>query len=187
MDNLGKLTRVIFYYAGHGFYVNSENCLTWWDTHAFKSQGTTVSLRELLLDPLEKTSCKQALIFLDCCASNFLDQFPSRDFLPDFNSTDFDKFLQISEYYAIFMSCSPGQKSYPSNDLKHGIWTYHLIEALKGNAPDAITRDFYITDNSLQNYLAQAVPSFIACSMSPQREQDPFAKVSASKEFQIPN
>ena len=83
------------------------------------------------------------------------------------------------------MSCSPGEKSYSNDILKHGIWTYHLIEALKGNIPDAILREQFITDNSIKNYLAVAVPRFITEKTEHRGTQRPYAKINSNGDFLI--
>ena len=43
----------------------------------------------------------------------------------------------------------------------HGIWTFHLIQALQGDAERAIDRERFITGDSLKNYLSLAVPIYI--------------------------
>jgi hypothetical protein len=177
--------RFIFYYSGHGFYQNSNNKLTCWDTHPTNLNGTTVSLKEILLDPLDQSECEQSLIFLDCCSTNLTESLTGRDLISNFNDREFEVFVKSKNYHAIFMSCSPGEKSYPSELLQHGIWTYHLIEALKGNIPDAIIKDIYITDNSLKNYLSAAIPKFITEKTTHRDTQRPYSKINASNDFLI--
>lgn len=186
--HIGQLTkddRLIFYYAGHGFYQNSHNKLTCWDTHINNLNGTTVALNNVLLEPLQQSDCRQSLIFLDCCATNLTDQLDGRDLLASLEPRKFDAFIRAGRYNALFMSCSPGEKSYPSKILGQGIWTWHLIEALKGNVKEALVGDTYITDTSLKNYLSFAVPKFITDSTTQRNTQRPYAKIDASNEFLI--
>lgn len=186
IQQLSNEQKLIFYYAGHGFYQSSHNHLTCWDSHPTNLSGTTVSLKEILLDPLEQSDCQQSLIFLDCCSSNLIDNLSEyRDFISNFNDREFEAFIKSKHYNAIFLSCSPGQKSYSNELLKHGIWTYHLIEALKGNIPEAIVRDNYITDNSIKNYLTIAVPKYITEKTEFRDTQKPYAKINSSGEFLI--
>lgn len=182
---LKNTDRFIFYYAGHGFYQNSNNKLTCWDTHPTNLGGTTVSLKEILLDPLEHSECEQSLMFLDCCSTNLTESLTGRDLISNFNDREFETFIKSKNYHALFMSCSPGEKSYPSEILKHGIWTYHLIEALKGNISEAIVKDVYITDNSIRNYLSSAIPKFITEKTTLRDTQRPYSKVNASNDFLI--
>jgi len=83
------------------------------------------------------------------------------------------------------MSCSPGEKSYPSNLLKHGIWTYHLTEAIKGNVEEALVKDEFLTDTSLKNYLSYKVPKFITNKTTIRGVQNPFAKIHSAGDFLI--
>jgi hypothetical protein len=134
---------------------------------------------------LEASGCKQSLIFLDCCSSHLSDILASRDVLSDLNDAEFEDFIQPSNYHAVFMSCSPGEKSYSSDNLNHGIWTWHLTEALAGNAESAIVKENFITDASLRNYLSHAVPKYITHQTDITGNQRPYAKVHAANDFLI--
>jgi len=186
---VGQLTeydRLIFYYVGHGFFQDGHNRLTTWDSHPFNLGATSVSIKDILLDPLESSKCEQALIFLDCCANELQSLFTnSRDIIADLSAREFDDFMRGSKYIGVFMSCSPGEKSHSTDGHAAGIWTYHLIQALSGKESLAIVRDKYITSNSLQNYLKLAVPKFITSSTVFTGTQTPMAKIVATSEFTI--
>ena len=175
----------IFYYAGHGFYGPEGNKLTCWDSHQNNLPGTTVSLKQVLFDPLQKSGCNRSLIFLDCCSSYLSDHLNTRDVIGAMSTQELEAFINTTQYNAIFMSCSPGEKSSSNGRLRHGIWTFHLIEALSGNVQECIIRDQYITSNSLQNYLSVAVPKFINEEKSRYTKQTPYAKISSANEFLI--
>jgi hypothetical protein len=176
----------VFYYAGHGFFQDGHNRLTCWDSHHFNLTGTTVSLKDVLFDPLEKSKCQKSLIFLDCCSSILTDHLKgSRDVITDMDRREFDEFVKTGKYDAMYLSCSPGEKSSSSAKLQHGIWTYHLIKALQGQAPGAIVKDQYITSNSLQNYLSRAIPRFIREEKERFSPQTPYARIAAKNEFVI--
>ena len=182
---LTKDNRFYFYYAGHGFYQNGYNKLTCWDSHPDNLDGTTVSIKEILLDPLEASECTQSLIFLDSCSTYLKNNIVARDLISNFNNRELENFLKSEKYHAIFMSCSPGEKSYPNDVLKHGIWTWHLIEALKGNVPEVILNDEFITDTTLKNYLSDSVPKYITQKTIFRNTQKPFAKINSSNDFLI--
>jgi len=185
LRTLTQNDRFIFYYAGHGFYKDGHNWLTTWDSHPFNLDGTTVSIKDVLLDPLEATGCQESLIFLDCCASELYGLGGARDVISDLSDKEFDDFVKTGKYSAIFMSCSPGEKSYGTSVLNAGVWTWHVAHALRGNDGRAIVRDKYITDNSLRNYLSLAVPDFITKQTTIRGSQTPIAKISAGKDFVI--
>lgn len=185
IKQLSSEYQFIFYYAGHGFYQDGNNKLTCWDSHPFNLSETSVSIKEILLDPLDASGCAQSLIFLDCCSSILQDKLNARDVISDLNDAEFENFIQPTNYHAIFMSCSPGEKSYSSDNLKHGIWTWHLTEALSGNTDGAVVRDVFITDASLRNYLSYIVPKFITKETDIRANQRPYAKIHAANEFII--
>ena len=72
----------------------------------------------------------QILLFIDACAVPLDESLRGRDIIGALSNREFEEFIASNEYNAQFMSCSPGEKSYPELDLKHGIWTWHLLQAL---------------------------------------------------------
>jgi len=183
--NLEDDEKFIFYYAGHGFFQDGTNRLTAWDSHPSNLQDTTVSLKKVLLDPIEEADCERSLIFIDACAREIPKIIKERDLISTMGKAEFEEFIKGTAYRALFSSCSPGQKSYPSSILKHGIWTWHLIEALSGRAEDAIVRDNYITDASLRDYLKHEVPIYIRRNTEIRGKQIPYAIISSSGTFEL--
>jgi uncharacterized caspase-like protein len=153
--------RFIFFYAGHGFYANGTNRLTTWDTHPNNLVGTTVSLEEVLLKPLKERQDVDSLVFIDACAADLKTSIvQARDIVGDLTRGEFETLVQSTDHAAAFFACSPNEKAYPSDTLMHGIWTYHLIQALQGDAEGALDRDRFITGESLKNYLTVEVPAY---------------------------
>jgi hypothetical protein len=175
----------IFYYAGHGFHGAGGNRLSTYDTNRLNIGDTTLSMRNALLEPLAQSNCEQALVFIDACAEHFQDVVQSRDIIANLDAHEVDEFLDCGWYLGTFLSCSPGEKSYPSNKLGHGVWTHFLLEALEGRAPDALTRDRWLTGEGLQNYLRQEVPRYITREKSIRATQTPQAILSESNSFRI--
>jgi hypothetical protein len=176
---------LIFYYAGHGFCERGYNRVTTWDTHPQNLADTTVIIKDVLLEPLQNSAVKKSLIFIDACATNLLEQGISRDMLSQMNNSEFENFIRSGDYQATFLSCSPNEKSYSSDILRHGIWTWHLLKALKGEVPHAIVRDRYITSTSLQDYLRSAIPDYIQRNTEIRGSQTPRSLISSSNTFEI--
>lgn len=137
------------------------------------------------MEPLRLSKCNKSLIFIDACASRIDEQIFSREFIADMNPSEFIDFVRSSNYRAMFLSCSRGEKSYSSSMLGHGIWTHFLLKVLKGEAPEAIEQERFITSTSLQNYLSKVVPDFIKSSTDIRETQKPWAEVSSSNTFII--
>lgn len=174
----------IFYYAGHGFHDATGNRLSTYDTVVTNKTDTTLSLSDDLLKPLKESACTQALVFADACAEKMKDFIDSRDVISDLDRDEVKTFLDSAWYLGVFLSCSPGERSYPSEGLGHGIWTHFLLEALSGKA-DAALRDRWLTGESLQNYLRQQVPQYITKSTNIKDHQTPQAVLEASSSFRI--
>jgi hypothetical protein len=178
--------RFIFFYAGHGFYANGTNRLTTWDTHPSNLAGTTVSLEEVLLKPLMEQQGIKSLVFIDACAADLKTSVEqARDMVSDLTPMEFEALVQSTDHAAAFFACSPNEKAYPSDALMHGIWTYHLIQALQGDVEGALDRDRFITGESLKNYLTVAVPAYIRANTKIQAAQRPYAILSSNGPFSI--
>lgn len=183
--NLSRDDRFYFFYAGHGLWApKGGNRLTGWDTHTSDLQGTTVSLEEVLLRPLRESRCRQSAIFIDACATEIYEGPDSRDLLADMKPNEFAEFVKNTQYSSAFFACSPEEKSYSSNKLKHGVWSYHLTRALRGEEAAAIYNEKFITGESLQNYLLAAVRKFTREEFVRKAAvQTPYAKVDQNGTF----
>lgn len=174
----------IFYYAGHGFHGAGGNRLSAYDTNRTNVDGTSFRMRDDLLEPLADRGCRQALVFVDACAEKFRDVVSSRDVISNLDPDEVEEFLDSGWYCGVFLSCSPGEKSYPATRLGHGVWTHFLLEAMSGRADQAL-RDRWLTDSGLRDYLRDEVPRYITREMSVRGSQTPQAIISASNTFRI--
>ena len=185
MQSLDEDDLFIFYYAGHGFHGQGGNRITAWDTHAHNIEGTTLLLREVLLDPLQASACRRSMAFVDACAANFAPLIKSRGVVSGFSSEELREYLAATEYFALYLSCSPAEKSYPSNRLQHGIWTHFLLQALYGKAEEALGPDRYLTDQGLKDYLRTAVRQYMTKETTHRGSQTPQALITSSGTFGI--
>ncbi|HGW6210469.1 TPA: caspase family protein [Enterococcus faecalis] len=157
--SLTEKDRLIFYYAGHGFHDGVTNYLSTYDTRIDHIAATSISLRNLLLDPLKTSKCNNALIFIDACAQKIKIE-SARSVVSDLQYEEFEILMHEFPYYATFLSCQVGESSFSSDSLEHGIWTYHLIEALNGNQKEILRNGKVLTDSDLQQYLSYYVPDY---------------------------
>src|SRR5262249_818842 len=157
---LGPKDRFIFFYAGHVLCrarllrrrVEPDHD---GDAHPFNLADTTTCLNEVLLSPLRNSQCRRSLVFMDACANTFAETGTlGRSVIVGMRREEFAEFVKSTDYAAAFFWCSPTPKSYPSQAVGHGIWTYHLIGAFRGQENAAFARDRRITGESLRDYLA---------------------------------
>lgn len=176
---------LVFYYAGHGFHNGVSNMITIWDSNGHNLAGTCLNVRDLLFDPIEQSACRKSLTFIDACAEDLDSKFSSRNVISDMSEKEFRSFVKLDQFAGVFLSCKPGQKSFSHAALGHGVWSYHLVQALKGDAPDAIDAHSLITDTSLRDYLATSVRRYVTKKMSTASHQTPIAQVTAANRFAI--
>lgn len=175
----------IFYYAGHGFHSADGNRLTAWDTHPLHLENTTLHLRQKLTDRLTNSACVRALAFVDACATHLAPTVTGRAVMTPLSSAELEGYFGAATYRALFLSCSPGEQSYPSSELRHGIWTNFLLKALRGKDDAALAPGRLLTDVSLRDYLQRQVPHYITTQTNIRATQTPLAMVSASRTFVI--
>jgi uncharacterized caspase-like protein len=169
-----------FYYAGHGFHGAGGNRITAWDSRPFNIEGSTLLLREKLTDRLADTECRRAIAFVDACATKFQPLVSARDVISEMDQNELKDFLSSAEYHALFLSCKPGQQSYPSAEHSHGVWTYFLLRALRGDAEQALGSGRYLTAESLRDYLRKEVPRYLTNRLTVKGNQIPQAIINAT-------
>lgn len=180
---LGENDLFVFYYAGHGFHDASGNRLTTWDTAPLNIEGTTLSVADDLLAHLRLSAGEKVLAFVDACATGFKPL--GRRVITPLDTAEFGHLLQSAQFSASFLSCRPGEQSYPDADLGQGIWTHYLMKALGGDAPEAVGPAGFITNVSLQDYLRQEVPRHVANHPHLAGVQTPEAVVTTTNTFAI--
>jgi hypothetical protein len=171
-------------YAGHGFSKNGCNFITCYDTQMTDLEGTSIQL-DWVFKLLRKSGCKRVAMFLDSCESGMLASADMRTLYGSLSDEELGDFFRQNEHCVCFAACKTGQESWPNRQVKHGAWTFHVIEALKGDAPSALVNGKYLTSNSLQSYLAIAVPKSLRTAYVDKKDQTPWFWGSSSGEFLV--
>lgn len=185
IQSLSPDDRFYFFFAGHGLHIHGKNRLVVWDSYHSNLEGTTIILDDLLFEPLKNSGCRHSVLFIDACATAVETGVQSRDMVSDMDQREFKGFVDSNSYTAAFFACSAKEKSYSSPLLSHGIWTYHVLRALNGDEAQAVARDRTITGDSLRDYLATAVPTFIREKTQLTGRQTPYALIGSSGMFAI--
>ncbi len=171
------------FYAGHGFSQKDKNFITCHDTQRGDLARTSVQLQGVF-DALRKSASKRVAIFLDACESGMLADLSVRGIFTSFNDQELEEFFAKSEFYVCFSACKSDESSYPDGSVKHGIWTYHLLQALRGDAHLSMEKGL-VTVTSLQNYLAREVPLRVRTVRKKLEQQTPWACGAMSSEFVV--
>jgi len=164
--------KLIFYYAGHGFSSSDKNFITCYDSILDDLEATSISIQHIF--SIFKNKCQKIFYFLDSCHSGLNIDKDMRGIYSDLNKSEFTELLKDKTFCLGFAACKSDEFSYPIASLKHGVWTYHLIEALNGFALDALEKDTILTAVSLQNYLSRAVPISLKKAYTRPKAQSPW-------------
>jgi len=172
----------ILFYAGHGFSENDRNYITCFDTQLGDLTNTSILLQDIF-QKIRKTDCQHVVLLLDSCHSGIVIDSSMRGIRTDMSESELRNFFKDAEYQVGFASCKCDEKSYSSGRLGHGIWTYHIIQALEGNAYDALDKGNLLTSSSLQSYLGIEIPRTIRDTFTRPKKQTPLIFGSYTKDF----
>ncbi|WP_320128713.1 caspase family protein [uncultured Sphaerochaeta sp.] len=189
--NIGD--RIYIYYAGHGLSYNSQNFITFYDSSKDSPETTCFKINDIL-SILERSRCKQIVLFLDCCHAG-LSMSGVRDAIPIFDTTALIYEHWSDTFLIGFAACGSNEISSHSSTYKHGIWTHHLLEVLNGKASSEVYSNGVVTSSALQAYLVAKTSYDARIMFTPKRLQSPerfgkdngdFIVVDASCHFRVP-
>jgi hypothetical protein len=190
-SRLGKIIKSLskddvfyLYYAGHGFAENNTNYITCHDTQLNDMANTSIPLHDILRQ-LKESEIKQSVIFIDACESGLPLDSSMRRMYSGMSEEELDEFLAEAEGTICFSACKADEGSYSHAKIKHGVWSYHVIRALSGDAPEALVNRKAITPTSLQNYLSKQVPLSLRTLRSSGDTQTPWMCGAMSRDLLI--
>jgi serine/threonine protein kinase/uncharacterized caspase-like protein len=148
----------LIYFAGHGVIEPSgpgqEGYLLPHDADPTDLARQALSMTELS-QWISRISARAAVVCLDCCHAGAILPGDGATLRGDRDLTLSPSVLERLGGQGRFLiaSCGRGQKSIEAEDLRHGLFTYHLIRGLRGEA----ARDGRVTAGSLFAHVAEAV------------------------------
>lgn len=185
LSQLSTDTILYFYYAGHGFFADGKNYLTTYETSRYDLAETSIPFEDVVLDGFRKCPATTFIAFVDACAQGLSDNsraLSTRGFGYQLTDTQFN---QDGFNYALYFACSPEEKAYPSDELKHGIWTWHLNKAFEEH-DNAFGLQPTITASNLKEHLRNAVVEYMLKSSDDKtKKQTPYAIISSNSDFTI--
>jgi hypothetical protein len=152
---------VFIFFAGHGGSEHSrrpgaseasEKYLLPWDTKLKNLYASAISCLTFN-DLLDRVHVKRKVIFMDACYSGGIARTGARDL--DIIENPYSN-LGAGQGTIVIAASQPHQKSWELESIGHGIFTYHLIEALKGAAD--FDGNGEITVWEVIEYLKKTVP-----------------------------
>jgi hypothetical protein len=98
---------------------------------------------------------------------------------------ELQQLIEQDQYCVGFASCKSDEFSYSHSDLGHGIWTYYLVQGLRGEDLAALLENRFLTGSSLQRFLLHAVQATLKNMFSDQRVQTPCMFGNLTQDFFI--
>jgi WD40 repeat protein len=156
-DKISQEDVFIFYYAGHGsmvddkFYFIPTESLRLYDATSLQKEAIEASV---LQDKLKNIKALKQLIVMDACQSG-----GSVELLATRGASEEKAIAQLSRSAGIHVMASAGSEQFATEftALGHGLFTYVLIQALKGEA-DGAPKDGKVTIYELKSYIDDQVP-----------------------------
>jgi len=184
--NANRDSYVLIYFAGHGgleedkLGTETDNWAKYllpFDTVKDNLYASALSNREFN-DLLHSIKSRKLVIFMDSCYSGGVSDGKARDV--DVKITD-DPYKKLGEGEGrlVIAASQPNQQSFENDGLGHGVFTYHLIEALSGAAD--YDKDGVVTAMEVYKYLAENVPKTVKRLEG--REQEPLFRGDLKNDF----
>ena len=159
-QNANEDSTAVIFFAGHGGSEPSrrpgsadasEKYLLPWDTKLKNLYASAISCLSFN-DLLDHVLVKRKVIFMDACYSGGVAKAGSRDL----NIIENPYSTLEGQGTVVVAASQPNQKSWEIESFGHGIFTYHLLEALKGEAD--LDKNGEITIWEVIEYLKKTVP-----------------------------
>jgi hypothetical protein len=184
MRGVNENDQLFFFYAGHGFSENGSNYITCHDTQPEDASNSSISLQNLF-QQLRVSPCRRIILFLDSCHSGAPIFDGMRHLFARRSDSELQELVANDQYCIAFASCKSDESSYSKPDLSHGVWTYHLVRALRGEDSSALKDNRFLTGLTLQEFLFRSVQATIKSMFSGQRVQTPCMFGNLTQDFLI--
>lgn len=171
---VGKADSVLVMVVSRGFSVKGAGHLLCADTIAPDLPGTALAVADLLA-AVHKTKCPNVTVLLDADPVTLDDTTAGLD-----EEELATRFAESASAVGLLAS-EPGERSYESAQLRHGIWRHHLIEAFTGKARSGVAKDGTLSAKALHDFLADAVPRTLRRTYETRLDQTPLLFGDASR------
>ncbi len=169
---------ILVFYSGHGFLHDRQGYfLVPYDTQFISTNINNGLAAEDFAKKLQKIRPQRLFVILDCCYAGGMATSKGKQLetiIPSqYKQVPYPeeqaRLLGQGKGRAVFMSSTGDEPSYVRSEGDFSIYTYHLVEALKGAGNQVGDKDVRLSN--LMYYLSKSVP---ASARLCQHEQTPF-------------
>ncbi len=165
---VGKPDSLLVLVVGRSFAHKGRGYLACADTLPADLPGTAVPVADLLT-ALHKTRCPEVTVLLDLDPLAITGELAPSGLDDD----ELQKLFGDSPTCVGLVASAPGERSFESAALRHGIWRAHLLEAFTGKTRAGVEKDGTLTAAGLHAFLADAVPRTLRRAYETPQEQTP--------------
>jgi uncharacterized caspase-like protein len=141
---------ILVYFAGHGFNQAGKNYILPADARIDVIVDTAIRIK-WIKDILSESLAKKKMFVIDACHAGAKIGRASVTMTRSFE----EELYRQSEGFAILASCAREQVSYDYDEKNHGVFSYFLLEGLRGAADG--DRDGIITVPDVNKYVASKI------------------------------
>ena len=151
-QNVKPEDTVLLFFSGHGFIDSGRKYLLPTDTDTFYVPAYAIDNQEFI-DGIDRLQSEKIITLLDSCHSGGVSRSGKGigDMLPDNFYEEFEK----ATGRVTLASCSGEEQSFEWPEKQHGVFTYYLLEGMRGAAN--MHRDQAVTFDEVVNYVGKNV------------------------------
>ena len=151
-QNVKPADTVLVFFSGHGYVDGDHKYLLPVDTDTFYVPAYAIDNQEFI-EGIDQLKSEKVITLLDSCHSGGVSRSGKGvgDVLPD----DFYEQFEAATGRVTLASCSGSEQSFEWPEKKHGVFTYYLLEAMRGAANTQ--RDQAVTFEEVAEYVGRNV------------------------------
>lgn len=149
---------VLVAFAGHGLQFGGSEERFFCPYDAVWNQHDTLVPLSQVFERLAKCPAKRKLLLVDACRNDPLADSGNREKLQKSLAKGFSPAVPEGSDFAALFSCAEGETSWEDRRLNHGVFFYHVIRGLAG---DAAGKNGAVTLDSLVAYTRSSVTEYV--------------------------
>jgi len=181
LRNAIDIDLVVIFFAGHGApepaRVDNLYLLTY-DTDPSLLPTTAFPMWDIQTAIARYINAKRVVVFSDACHSGGISVGYATRGLDITKSNLINQYLvdlsRTKEGVVVFTASAAGEVSQEFPELNHGVFTYYLLEGMKGEAD--LNNDYTVTINELMQYVEERVKRKTRGAQNPTRSQTKYDK-----------
>ena len=172
---------VVIYFAGHGAPdpTRPQNLyLLTYDADPTRLGTTAFPMWDIQTVITRQIAAKKVVVLSDACHSGAISADVATRGLDVTNSNPINQYLtelaRAKDGMVVFTASAAGEVSQEFPELAHGVFTYYLLDGLKGAAD--VNNDYVVTVNEMMGYVEEQVKRKTRGAQNPTRSQTTYDK-----------